>query len=379
MATVNPNLPETGGDDAGEESLRDTIGRAFDEAEAPEPPAAPAAPAAATPPAEPGAPAAPAEPGAPAAPGARDALGRFIGKTPPDAPAGAQEPPKSIGAPVPPAPPAGDPKAPASWKPEVREKWAGIDPDVKAEVQRREFEHQQVLQRSAQHRQFVDAFEQVVRPYEMFIRAENSNPLQAVQNLMQTAAELRVGTPQSKAQLVAGMVANFGVDVQLLDSLLARQLGVGQDGAPAAQPQQFRDPRLDQFLAQQQHMIDQQRRGELTAFEQQLATFAQSHEFYSDVGGLMADLMEVDARQGKTTNDLEKLYERACKMHEGVSNILTQRTAAAKAGTQSAAVLRAKRAAQSVKGEATPQGATVPKDDSVRAAIEAAIDTLGSA
>jgi hypothetical protein len=319
---------------------------------------------------------------------ARDQRGRFAAKdegqdaTQPTgkAPGGPQErtqqAPQGQPTTVPAAPPpGGELKAPASWKPEVREKWAGVDPTIKAEVHRREYEMQQVLQQSAGARQFIDAFERVVQPYEMFIRAENSNPLQAVQNLMQTAAELRVGTPMSKAQLVAGIIKNFSVDVATLDSLLA---GTVPQGGGAQQQQEFRDPRFDQFLAQQQQMLAQQQQREDQELRQGLAAFGEKHEFYRDVAGVMADLVEIRSRQGQTV-DLEKVYEQACKMHEGVSTILATRAATTKNGAQSQAVLRAKRAAASVKGESTlDEGATIPKNDSVRASIEAAIDTLGN-
>jgi hypothetical protein len=311
---------------------------------------------------------------------ARDERGRFAPKAegeeaPGKAPGGPQErtqplPEGQAAAPTP-APAPGDLKAPASWKPEVREKWGSVDPVIKAEVHRREYEMQQVLQQSAGARQFIDAFERVVQPYEMFIRAENSNPLAAVQNLMQTAAELRVGTPQSKAQLVAGIINSFGIDVQMLDSLLS-----GQVPQAGQQPQQFRDPRFDQFLAQQQQLLAQRAQQEDAEMRTQLATFGEAHEFYRDVAGVMADIVEIRARQGQPV-DLEKIYAEACKMHEGVSTILAQRAAAAKSSSNSAAVLRAKRAAASVKGEPTPDGATVPKNDSIRAAIEAAIETTG--
>jgi hypothetical protein len=314
-----------------------------------------------------------------AAPSADSAGNAAAGPVAPAPPAALGAAPAQAGAPaVSPAPPPGEIKAPASWRPEVREKWAALDPQVRQEVHRRESELQHVLQQSAQSRQFVDAFERLVQPYEVFIRAENSNPLQAVDNLMRTAAELRVGTPASKAQLIAGMITNFGIDLPMLDSILAGQMPApGQ--AAAAQPQPFRDPRFDQFLAAQQQMLQQQAQQEDAQTRQTLQQFADAHEFYGDVAALMADLLEVRARRGEKP-DLEKLYAEACKMHEGVSTIQAQRAAASKSSSHSAAVLRAKRAAASVKGDTTPDGgATVPRDDSIRAAIEAAIESGSNA
>lgn len=262
-------------------------------------------------------------------------------------------------------------KAPASWTPQAREEWAALPPRIKAEVHKREYEAQQVVQQSAAQRQFVSAFESVMRPYEVFIRAENSSPLQAVQNMMQTAAELRVGTPGAKANLVAGIIRQFAIDLPMLDTLLANNLGGAPMQVQQQQPQQFRDPRFDAYLAEQQRRDD-------ADMAKNLSTFAEKHEFYSDVSGVMAELVEIRAKQGQPI-DLEKIYEQACKLDEGVSTILASRVSAQKLNGSNAAVLRAKRAASSVRTEATPEGATVPKDDSVRASLEAAFENVGRA
>lgn len=305
----------------------------------------------------------------------RDEHGRFSkGGTPPAAAPVAQATPPVQGAQPPAAP---EPKAPASWRPHVREKWTGVDPEIRAEVTRREHEMQTVLQDSAQARQFVTAFENVVRPYEMFIRAENSNPLQAVQNLMQTAADLRVGTPQAKAQLVAGIIQNFAIDVEALDTILAQMRQGGAIPQAGGQQQQFRDPRVDMLLAQQQQYTQQQAEAAERAQRTELEAFAADpkHEFYADVRNTMADLVEIRVKQGQPI-DLEKIYAQACAMDDSVSKIMATRAQATKATGNTQAVLRAKRAASSVKGDSTLPGATVPAGDSIRASIEAALEGL---
>jgi hypothetical protein len=260
-------------------------------------------------------------------------------------------------------------KAPQSWTPAAREKWASVDPDIKAEIHRRESEAGRVIQSAAAQRQFVDAFERLMQPYEMFIRAENSNPLDAVDNMMRTAAQLRVGTPAAKVEIVAGIIKNFGIDLPALDAVLAGQ----QMPQNFGQPQQFRDPRVDQLLAMQQQQRQQEAQFEQQSITHGLAQFAQGHEFYGDVAPLMADILEVQTKQGIPI-DLEKIYARACQLHDGVSSILQQRAAAQQTSSSRQAVLRAKRAASSVKGDGAPTGRTMPKGDSIRDAIEAAFD-----
>src|SRR5262245_62547457 len=169
---LNPNVPLEAPDE--EVSLRDQLEEAFQaEPSADEPPAA----------------------------RERDEQGRFVkSETPPpektaQEPAAGRplEPPegKPPAAAVPPAPPPEALKAPSSWRPDVREKWGVVPPEVQQEIHRRENELQHVLQVSSEARKFVDAFERTVSPYQVFIRAENSTPLQAIDNLMQTAALMR--------------------------------------------------------------------------------------------------------------------------------------------------------------------------------------------
>jgi hypothetical protein len=253
----------------------------------------------------------------------------------------------------------------------VREQWGQVPAPIQAEVARREREYQISMQNAAGQRQFIDAFEAAVRPYEVFIRQENSNPIASMVNMFQTAATLRVGSPMEKAKIAADIVKNFGIDLVTLDHLLAgQQPPEGQQ----QQPQQFRDPRFDQFLALQKQHLEERERFENDSIAYGLKKFAETHEFYSDVSDTMADLVDRATKRGETV-DLEKIYARACQLDESVSTILAQRSASANRGQQSQAVLRARRAASSVRSEPSLEGATVPKDDSVRAAVEAAFES----
>lgn len=354
---------------AAEPSLRDTLDAAFEEAATDEPPADGRA---------------------------RDEAGRFAPKPPAEAPSGPQGAAKSVGqgvtspAPKPGAPggaveqgaaPPAELKAPAQWKPEAREKWGTVDPSIKAEINRREREFQTHLQQSAGLRDFVAAFENIVRPYEMFIRAENSNPLAAVANLFDTAAQLRVGTPQTKAMLVAGLCQQYAIDLHALDTALAQRFGIATQGVnpQAGFPQQqvFQDPRVDQFLAMQAMQQQQAAERESAEIQGQAAQFANEHEFFFDVRDDMADMIEIAARRGIVL-PVKEAYDRACAMNPEVSKILAQRNGATNPRAMTQAALRAKRAASSVKGESSPHGAVTPQNDSLRGAIEAAFEQAGN-
>ena len=294
----------------------------------------------------------------------RDEQGKFKGKED-----GIQPGPKSG--------PKAD-RAPASWKPELREHWATLPDGVRSEIYRRESEVQRTLQETAEARKTAEAVMKTIAPYEAFIKAENSNPLQAIDNLMSTAARLRTGTAPELAQLVAGIVNQFGIGrfgnsfIELLDGALASQ-------TPKVDPQQNAiEQVLNQKLAPVQQMLNQfqQAQAQQQQMVQQQAVneveqFLSKAEFGNDVREDMADILEVAQRRGINMT-LQDAYKKAVMMNDNVRSVLTQRVQSQKAQSQTQAAQRARSAAVSVSGAAPMGGMQAPVTD-VRSAIEAAI------
>jgi len=305
---------------------------------------------------------------------ARDEQGRFKPKQ------GEQQQPQEG---VQPGPKAGpkpqqQERAPAAWRADVREHWGQLPEPVRAEIQRREGELNRVLQESAEARKGYDAVMRVVQPYEAFIRAENSNPLQAIDNLMSTAARLRTGTAPEIAQMVAGIVKQFGVGrfgngfIEALDSALA--------GAPVqVDPQQAALQQvLDQRLAPMQQMFQQFQQAQQAQQERvvqqaqsEVEQFLSRAEFGEDVRADMADILETAHRRGESMS-LTDAYRKACRLNDNVLKVLQQRARQAGAQQQTQAAQRARATAVSVSG-AAPMGALRQDPTDVRSAIEAAI------
>lgn len=269
-------------------------------------------------------------------------------------------------------------RAPASWKPDAREHWGQLPENVRSEIYRREQEVQRTLQDTAEARKTAEAVMRTIAPYEAFIKAENSNPLQAIDNLMATAAKLRTGTAPELATMVAGIVQQFGVGrfgnsfIEALDSALAGQ-------APRVDPQQAAiDQVLEQRLAPLQTMFQQFQQAQ--ANQQNLVTqqaqseveqFLGKAEFGNDVREDMADLLEAAQRRGQSMTLLDA-YKKACMMNDSVRSVLVQRQQAQRGQVQTQAAQRARQAAVSVSGGA-PVGALQQAPTDVRSAIEAAI------
>jgi hypothetical protein len=356
MAQVNEEFDTSPGTgiEADEPSLRDTLDAAFEDTPTDE---------------------VRVETDSAAAQRARDELGRFAPEKAPGGPQETRAPVTRIqGSPQGAAAPQGpaDAKAPASWTPAEREHWNTLKPEVRAAIARREGEMGRVLQEGAAHRQAVEAVQGMLQPYEMFFRQEGVAPLQAVDHVMRQAAELRLGTPGAKAALIANLIDTHAIDINMLDTLLAHKVPIQQmQQMNAQQAQAYRDPRVDQLLAQQQHQASQAEAFESQQIRGALTGFAQSHEFYPDVAGIMADIVEMRANRNEPI-DMERIYAQACTLHEGVSQVMSQRRPGP---SNRQAVLRARRAAVSVAGESTPHGgATMPESDDIRSLLAAAMD-----
>jgi hypothetical protein len=272
----------------------------------------------------------------------------------------------------------GGERAPQAWRPDVREHWGQLPEPVRAEIHRREVEVQRTLQESAEARKGYDAVMRTIQPYEAFIRAEGSNPMQAIDNMMSTAAKLRTGTAPELAQMMAGIVQQFGTGrfgqqfLELLDQSLAGQ-------APKADPQQAAlEQALNQRLAPLQGMLQQfqaaqqaQQERVVTQANDEVGQFLDQAEFGEDVRQEMADIMEVAHRRGQALT-LQDAYQRACLVNDRVRAVLQARARNTGSQQQAQAAQRARAAAVSVTG-AAPAGAMRQDPTDVRSAIEAAI------
>lgn len=243
-------------------------------------------------------------------------------------------------------------RAPNSWKPAIREHWANLPPEVRAEVSRRELEVQQTLSQTAQVRRFAQDFAQTINPYSHLIRAQGSTPLQAVNNLMGTAARLMQGNQQEKATTVAEIIANYGIDIQVLDQVLSN--GTYNPGNAPSQTQAvptwakpifgFMD-NLQRMQEQRQLQIQQEADQAIQQLEQR--------PFFEDVREDMADLMETAANRGRVLT-MEQAYEKAIALNPEISKIVEQRkraeTSRNPVSEAAATLARARKAASSVKG-----------------------------
>lgn len=268
-------------------------------------------------------------------------------------------------------------KAPQSWTPAEREHWGKLPKEAQQAVQRRELEVQQVLSRSADSRKFQDNFVRTVQPYSHLIRAQNSTPLQAVNSLMQTAAGLTVGTQPQKAQIVAEIIANYGVDIQTLDDVLSKRPVQQNPQAPGNLPAPFAEALrpIHQFMSQQEQ-ARAQHIGQIQAQAQEVVADLETKlPFMDDLREDMADLMEMAAARGRILT-AEQAHAIAANANPEVKKILDQRAKAARINADPNKINRARRAGSSIAGAPNGSATGGAKPASRRAALSEAWDEL---
>jgi hypothetical protein len=178
--------------------------------------------------------------------------------------------------------------------------------------------------------------DQAIQPFHQYLAMQGTPPGQTIHTLLQTASNLQMGSPMQKAQTIAQLISQFGVDIGTLDNLLAGE------SVPHGTPNDI-DQRIQQAVAPFQgyvQQMEQQRQREAQQQQGRLQTelqqFAAKNEFYNDVAADMADFLDVASRNGRNMT-LDEAYQRACVAHPQISQIMSARNKAPTPQQQAAA------------------------------------------
>jgi hypothetical protein len=255
-------------------------------------------------------------------------------------------------------------KPPISWNAEARETWSKIPKEAQAYIHERERQAQQRIHQSAEGAKRAQAMDQLLRPYEQYL-SMNGGPGQAINTLLQAGANLQMGSPVQKAQMVAQLISQYGVDINTLDNILVgekppehvqQQTELQRAVQEAVAPYQ---QMMQQYQQSQQHQV-QQFQGQIQQTLQQFSSDP-ANEFYNDVKMDMADILDMAAQRG-VEMDLKTAYDRACKLNDGISRIIETRQQASETAGK-------RRAAVSIHGNAGAGGGSARAGDDIRSSI----------
>lgn len=292
----------------------------------------------------------------------------------PKPPDGTLTEPKPMDAPAAPVVPTT--KAPTNWRPEVREKWASLPPDVQAEIARREREISVGLGASATTKAEAEKWRQTQAPFEMMLRADGVDGPTKYAGYLRMEAALRTGPAASKGSIVANIIKTFGVPIEAVASALD---GTQTPQHVAAQPGAYQDPRVDQLIATLQHQAQERQAQQQREAEASLAKIQEENEFFEDLRQDAADFYEAAAKRGKPIT-LERAFELAAHANPEVSKVQAQRKAAEEAKAKAAEAQKKRAAASSIRSVpgGPPPAEDSETDGSLRGDLEAVSRRLAS-
>lgn len=107
---------------------------------------------------------------------------------------------------------------PKTWRPAAAAKFSSMDPEVQAEVLKREEDMHRGLEGYKVDANFGKTVKQVLDPYLPVLRQHNIDPVAQIDGLMQAHQTLALGSPEQKAQLFQKLATDYGVDLKSLSS-----------------------------------------------------------------------------------------------------------------------------------------------------------------
>lgn len=291
--------------------------------------------------------------------------GKFVGKAPEQAAAaGAPEAPAAASVPLP------------KWlKKELEGEWGKAPQTLQQAFVKYGEDASKGIEKYKTEAATASAFMRDLQPFEQMVRAEGGTMQTAVKNMLQIASQLRAGSPQEKAQLVARTMQQYGVPFEHIAQMFGVKL-TDASGQPVNVNIPQQDPQLAALMREVQTLkgsIQSQQQATQQAEDarvaQALDAFAKDHPHYEQLkpqiariinGGLVPDF------ETKSYSEiLQEAHDMALRLTPDLyeQHLAQERERAAQAEREKAnqAAALSRQAAVQVKG--APGGKSLPTVD----------------
>lgn len=253
--------------------------------------------------------------------------------------------------------------APKGLSPAAREAWRDTPEAVRAELAKRERDFENGIQKYAENARRAEQMDRTLAPYQNLF-AMNGGAQNTLPGLLQTATALQTGSEQVRAQTVANIIQQFGVSIDALADVL--------EGKNV--PQRQRQPQIniqEEIQKALAPMFQQQQRDGMAKVQAEIDAFASDplNEFYNDVKGDMANLMDVASQQGQELS-MQQAYEQACWARPDIRQIMMARQSHNEVGQR-------RKASVSVSGSPSGQE-SLPQPETISDYISQAWDQVGN-
>lgn len=259
-------------------------------------------------------------------------------------------------------------RPPQSWKADAKQSWGDLPLHVKQEVYRREQQVNQVLQETTHDRKLAAEFGQVTAPYMARIQTYGISPAQAAGQLFQADYMLSSAPMPQRAQLMAKLIADYGIDIQALDTALSGNVSQNTQPDIEAIIQQRITAAMAPFTQQQEQAALQSQQA--VNDEVQQMSLDPAYPYFDDVRNEMADIIELYSRRGVSIS-LPEAYNKAIQLNPNTAQQANRQS-------QHDAAQKAKAAAVSVTNKpAAVTSTNLQTGTSLRDTISAAMETSG--
>jgi hypothetical protein len=195
---------------------------------------------------------------------------------------------------------------PSTWKGNLKEKWATIDPDVRAEIHRREGDMLKGLEQYRGYATYAAEVAKTFQPYDAVIKASGTNQKQVLESALNSMYVLKQGSPQEKAQELLNIAATYGVQLEDITST--------NDKILANQP--LVDPEVERLKQENQQILSYLEQSNIEKQQATMQTYeAELNEFATDPANKYFDeVREEMARIFASSQDelsLKEVYDNA--------------------------------------------------------------------
>lgn len=247
---------------------------------------------------------------------------------------------------------------PKSWKKELAPKYETLDPEVQAEIYRREDDVFKGIEQYKSKATLAQEFEAAIQPYTPTLQQLGVSPIAAVKALMQADHTLRHGTMAQKQAVLMDVIRTYGVDYD-----------------PSNPPAQADSATVELQTVKQQlaELRQAQEQSALTPYLNAVEQFRSdpAHEHYDLLENHILSLISSGAAK-----DLQEAYDQAVYAHPETRQQALARQQAQQREAEAARVAAAKAAAVQVRGAPSQVIPAQINPQDRRAVIKAAVANL---
>lgn len=270
-------------------------------------------------------------------------------------------------------------KPPAGLTPSEREHFAKAPPEIQKALARMDATARQAAQESVPAKRFQQEVHQAFSPYSAFAQSLGATPLQLAHQATQTAHALATAPLNRRAEIVATLIQNHGVPLEMINAQLEgravpQEQGQGQGFDKESVIREAEERMLQRLQGQRNQSVASEAQREVAAFESDPA-----HEYATDpqIRRRMQIAMSV-AAQNQQELSIKDAYQEALWASPDHRAILQRRATADAEKARMASNQQAIRAASSVRSAPSTGNVSVKAVKTPRDAVMTAWETLDS-